>query len=118
MTPHDTLSGTKPMQSPESQFTAVVDTNVLLDVYSCHDVAKTYDDVHSRLGVAAVDERSVVYRRARAQESLWLAIYFNKIGATTFSLHHESVELLTARVPPAPGGQTLESDFSNRSRLA
>jgi hypothetical protein len=112
MTAQDTPFRTKPMQSPESQFSAVVDTNVVLDVYSCHDVAKRYDEVHSRLGIAAVDEASVVYRRTRARESLLLAIYFNKIGASTFSLHHESVELLTTRVPPAPGGQTLESDFT------
>jgi hypothetical protein len=62
---------------------------------------------------AAIDQQSVVYRRARARESLLLAMHFNNIAATTFSLHFEVLDLLTRRAPPAAGGATMESDFTN-----
>jgi hypothetical protein len=102
---------------PDTQPTplvAVTDTNFLLDLYSCHDMTGTYNEAHARLGAeGAVDDQAVVYRRARARESLLLAMHFHNVGATTFSLHFEVVDLITRRAPPAPGGETMESDFTN-----
>jgi hypothetical protein len=40
-----------------------------------------------------------------------LAIYLHRIRATTFSLHHEPLALVTEKAPPAPGGLRLEADF-------
>src|SRR5580704_11789456 len=62
--------------------------------------------------MAALDDPSIVYRRARARESLLLAMHFHKVKAQTYSLHSEVLYLLLKRVPPAPGGQTTESDFT------
>jgi hypothetical protein len=89
---------------------AVLDTNVFLDVHSCHDLTETY----AKLGPAAINDLSVVYRRARARESLLVAIYFNKIKATTFGLHFEMIELLTGRAPPTPvRGVSFEAEFAS-----
>jgi hypothetical protein len=100
------------MNPPLPTFDAVTDTNVLLDIYSCHDLSTAYDQAYARLGGGAVDDLAVVYRRARARESLLLAMHFNKVKAATCSLHFEPLDLLTRRAPPAPGGATLESDFT------
>lgn len=98
--------------SPLPETVAITDTNVLLDIYSCHDLTTTYNEAHGRLGTAARDDLAVVYRRARARESLLLATYYNKVKATTYSLHSEVLDLLLKRAPPAPGGETMESDFT------
>ena len=101
-----------PTEDETGRVDAVVDSNVLLDVYSCHDVVESYNDAYERSGNAAIDHPSVVFRRARARESLLLAIYFGKIGATTHSLHNEAIDRLITRAPPAPGGQSMTSDFA------
>jgi hypothetical protein len=102
----------EPNSPPPAPLDAVMDTNVMLDIYSCHDLANTYSEAQARRGSVALDDRPMVYRRARARESFLLALCLDKIGATTYSLHFELVALLTARAPPAPGGQTIESDFT------
>jgi hypothetical protein len=79
----------------------------------CHELTAAFSDVYGRLGDAAIDALAVVYRRARARESLLLATHLNKVKATTYSLHFEPVDLLARRAPPAPGGATMESDFTN-----
>lgn len=91
---------------------AVLDTNVFIDIHSCHDLKGTFDRLHSSLGDAAIDEPVVAYRLRRARESLLLAMYFNKNSTTTYSLHNEAVELLMLRAPPSPGGHAMESDFT------
>jgi len=96
--------------SPETR--AVVDTNVLLGIYSCHDLTNTYETTHARVGIEAIDDPAVSYRRLRARESFLLALFFNDIKATTYSLHSEVLNLMLTRVPPAEGGETMESDFT------
>jgi hypothetical protein len=73
----------------------VVDTNVILDIFSCHDLSNEYGKVDF-----TVDSPGATWRRARARESLLAAIYLHKIGATTYSLHGEAVDTLTTMVPP------------------
>ena len=77
---------------------AVVDTNVMLDVYSCHDLEGEYDKGGDIAGPNAT------YRRARARESLLLAIYLHAIRAMTYGLHHELPRKLTEMVDPAAHG--------------
>ncbi len=91
--------------------TAVVDTNLLLDVYSCHDLAGAYERLLPELGERVFEQPDLKYRMARARESFLLALYFHEIRATTYSLHHEPLALLCLRAPPAPGGHSLEADF-------
>jgi hypothetical protein len=102
------------MSQPPSPLYAVTDTNVLLDVHSCHDLASTYDRLHVGLRDAARDDPAFVYRVARARESLLLGIHFHNVKAATYSLHFEPVDLLAKRAPPAPGGATIESDFTTQ----
>jgi hypothetical protein len=91
---------------------AVLDTNVKLDIFSLHDVLESHDEALLVRGGAALHERRFVYKRARARESLLLAVQLHRMRATTFSLHHEQIELLTGRVPhDAVGGRSLPSDF-------
>jgi hypothetical protein len=87
---HRTMSNDTPI--------AVLDTNVMLDVYSCHDLANEYRKGGDVAGPEAT------YRRARARESLMLAIYLHSIRATTYGLHHEVPRMLTEMVDPAAHG--------------
>lgn len=73
---------------------AVLDTNVMLDVYSCHDLSNEY------LKGGDIAGPTATYRRARARESLLLAIYLHNIRATTYGLHHEVPGKLTDNVAP------------------
>jgi hypothetical protein len=34
--------------SPSPETLAITDTNVLLDIYSCHDLTTTYNEAHMR----------------------------------------------------------------------
>ena len=96
---------------------AVLDTNVLLDIYSVHDVFGLYGgrlagDAGSKFDLDAPD---LVYRRARARESLLLAMHLHKAKAATFSLHSEPLAQLTRLVPDdsrAKPGTDYTSDFT------
>lgn len=85
----------------DSQCTCVIDTNVLLELYSIHDVSQLYDRLHAAHGDAAEFLPEVSYRRTRAAEALQLAVALHETSATTFVLVNEGIRLLTARVPPA-----------------
>lgn len=91
---------------------AVLDTNVLLDIFSCHDVTGRLHDLRVEGVIDAIDDPSVRYRLARAREAAVLAMYLNKIAATTYSLHSEPIHQIRRLAPPVPGGTTLESDFA------
>jgi hypothetical protein len=90
----------------------IVDTNVWLDIHSCHDVSENFDALHAQIGDAAIDDPAITYRLARARDAALLAMYFHKIKATTMALTHEAIELLRRRSPPAPGGSDLRADFT------
>jgi hypothetical protein len=79
---------------------AVLDTNAFLDVYSCHDVFRDYDALYVNLGQAAAEDRKCVYRRARARESLLLAIYLHRLQVATVTLQDELLEQLEGAAPP------------------
>jgi hypothetical protein len=96
------------MMQSSNQPIAVVDTNVILDTHSVHDVLGAYDKQHANLNAP-----ELVYRRARARESLLLMIYFNKIKAATLGLHSELLAQLTKNAPPeAIPGTSFEADFT------
>jgi hypothetical protein len=99
--------GTPSVGAPEPPLVAVVDTNVLIDVYSCHDLTSTYEQV----GVEALDSSSAIYRRARARESLLLVIYLHRVRARTYSLHSEPLDVLTTNVDPQDDA-TFETHFT------
>src|ERR1019366_6931273 len=88
-------------------FVAVVDPTVLLDVYSCHELTRTYDKVRE----AGVDGAEAVYRRARARESVLLAIHLHRIKARTVSLERELLKTLTRNVDPRTD-QNFETPFT------
>jgi hypothetical protein len=90
-----------------SDIKAVVDTNVLFDFFSACDLMDDYE----QLGVEGVLSRRAIWRRARARESVLLAMHFHREKAATYSLHHEGVALLTSRVNPA-ATDTFETHFT------
>jgi hypothetical protein len=94
-----------------ASFVAVLDTNVFLDIFSCHDLISTFNAAHARCGEDAMRDPAAAYRLARARDSLLLAILLHDLRATTLGLHAESIELLTLRAPSTRGGETPESDF-------
>jgi hypothetical protein len=92
----------------------VLDSNALLDFYTNRDFADVYDAKVRALGTAADDDPQVVYRRARARESLLLAIYLHNVGATTYSLQGEVITKLTEAAPPhLEGGVDLVKDHTS-----
>jgi hypothetical protein len=84
-------------------YTALLDTNVVLDIYTTRDLEREYE----RPEGPDVDGADAVYRRARARESLLLAMYFNQRKALTYGLHHESLREVVRASPP-----TQQSDLS------
>jgi hypothetical protein len=95
--------------------TVAVDTNVFLDIHSCHDLVNDVEKLTAMLGDAdkAFDHPDVRFRIIRARESTLLAIYFNKMKTSTWSLHTESTSMLGRFAPPeTPGGQDMRSDFT------
>jgi hypothetical protein len=99
------------MDAPErfdidtSEVVAVVDTNVLLDLHSCHDLVHSYD----KSGGPETPETT--YRRKRAKEGLTLAIYLHETRATTWSVASEPVARMLANVDPN-AGDTLEFHYA------
>ena len=79
---------------------AVLDTNAFLDVYSCHDVLRDYEALYTNLGQAAAEDPKCVYRRARARESLLLAIYLHQLQGATVTLQDELLKQLEGAAPP------------------
>lgn len=88
--------GEQSFQVDTENILAVVDTNVLLDVFSCHDLAGAYDYLGR---TAAVSDPFAVYRRARARESMLLAMYLHRVQAYTYSLR-EVCRIMLSRVNP------------------
>jgi hypothetical protein len=76
----------------------VIDTNVLLDLYSCHDFEAVV--VKHGADLVAISHPDTIYRRARAREAVILAVYLDRIEATTLSLQHEALDLIQRHVPP------------------
>jgi hypothetical protein len=83
----------QPVAQPVS---AVLDTNVLLDIYSAHDLLE-------KVNCERPEEKIVAYRKARAKNSLLLAIQFHQTRATTYNLHAEVVSQIQKFAPPDPG---------------
>ena len=80
-----------------SDYVALVDTNVLLDIYTITD----WQREHERCGLEDLDGARFVYRRARARESLLLAMYFNQVKALTYGLNNEVLRTIVRASPPA-----------------
>lgn len=90
----------------------VLDTNVILDTHSCHDLLTKLDELVPSLGDAALDDQAVTFRLERAREAMLLAIYLHKIGATTFSLHNEVLEKLARFSPPGALATSFTTAFT------
>lgn len=80
------------------RYLAIVDTNVLVDLYTPTDLLRAY----ASKSPEDLDDRNCVYRRARVRESMLFALYLHESGATTLSLHDEPLAKLVELVPPRP----------------
>jgi hypothetical protein len=82
---------------------AVVDTNVMFDIASCHDLSTSdEDDVNSVVSV---------YRRQRARDAVILAMLFDRDKVTTFNLWGETAELFHKIVDPSDN-TSIETIFT------
>jgi hypothetical protein len=84
----------------EGTCACVLDTNVLLELYSIHDLTKLYAAEFEKHGETAEERALVLYRRQRAAYTLGLAIALHERSFTTFQLGGESLRILSDRVPP------------------
>jgi hypothetical protein len=75
--------------------TVVIDTNVMLDIYSPNHLMDAYE----KLGVDEPDDPFLVYRRARAREALLLAIHLHRAEIVSYSLLDENAEKLLEFAP-------------------
>lgn len=82
--------------SRPSHVVAIIDTNVILDIFSMTDLMTA--------AMAAsppdTDSSDAYFRRIRSRESLLLAWFLHTRAATTISLHHEVIRALTRAVDP------------------
>jgi hypothetical protein len=76
------------------RFAAVIDTNVLLDIYSIADLEKAYG------AAAGAETDETHFRRVRARESLVFAWLLHQRAATTISLPFEPSRMLVRDAPP------------------
>ena len=80
---------------------AVVDTCVLADVFSCHDLIEA-------IRVTKCEDDNVRYRRARVQESMILIEYLHRKRLATFSLRDELWKVFERNVPADPVSEKTE----------
>lgn len=78
----------------DSEVTAVLDSNALIDVYSLHNLAE------------AAEPEKKEYRIHRSRNALLLVIYLDEIHALTYGLR-EAVDVLRVRVPPGTAAPEL-----------
>ena len=94
-----------------SEPSIVLDTNVLLDILSWHDLMATANRAYAERGDNAMLDPAVTYRLARARESTLLAIHLNRTKATTYNLLGESVRLMLQQAPPITEGSSPVGAF-------
>jgi hypothetical protein len=105
------------MEPTSASPTLVIDTNVLIDVHSCHDYTLPLDKALEEHGEAGAWQPNVQFRGYRARAALLLALYLHETGATTYGSHGEFLEKIVALVPPAPdepGGRNWELDYTSQ----
>ena len=95
------------LASMSPRVTAVIDTNVLIDIMSIHDIVKGFVEAEKAGAKATAADALRVFqspelkpRRERARDALLLAIYLHTAGATTFCARGEATRVLTERSPP------------------
>lgn len=79
-----------------STFAVVIDSNVIIDLYSVHNLSQADDDKRD-------------FRVERARDALLFAICLHAMRATTYGIH-EPVSVLPKKVPP--GSVTPELHFT------
>lgn len=82
----------------------VIDTNVILELYSVHDLMRDFEESHAKKGEAAAEDPKVRFRRLRMADSLALAIALHEKKETSFQLVTEAIEMLMREVPPDSDG--------------
>ena len=91
---------------------AVMDTNVVLDIFSCHDLMTELDTLVPTQGADALDDEKVTFRIERAREGMLLGLHLHEIGASTFSLHSEVVAQLARVASPSEHGTSFKTAFT------
>ncbi len=90
---------------------AVIDTNVIVDLYSWHDFNDHFEHIitYASSDNVPVNDPKSRMRVSRAREALLLAIYLHKTEVTTFSLS-ESVKLVERVSKLDRKGKPLDPD--------
>lgn len=86
---------------------AVVDTNVLLAIFSWHDFIITGDTEVRRDPNATLLHPNIQFRAQRARQAFFLTLMFHERQWTTLMPLNEVVRLMTVRVPPASDRKDL-----------
>jgi hypothetical protein len=79
---------------------AAIDTNVLIEIYSAHDLLEAIDKLAHLTEPLIAVHPDVERRRVRARESLLLAHHLHQQGTFTYALLREFTDKLPNLVPP------------------
>jgi hypothetical protein len=108
---HDSVSRPSPegesasaIDTTQLRCSCVIDTNVILELYSIHDLMRDFEESHAKKGEAAAADPRVRFRRLRMADSLALAIALHEKRETSFQLVTEAIEMLVREVPPDSDG--------------
>ena len=97
----------RPRRSPRYAF--VLDTNVLVDSYSCADLFREFQHVSEAEVRAHLQSPRVGFRLRRAKDAILLADHLHRTRSRTWSLHREFLAILEGAAPPYEGGSELVS---------
>ncbi len=88
-----------PVDNPAA-FNAVVDTNVVITIYSWHDFMDDADRLFTSNPAATLEHPELAYRRERARTAFRLMLFFNEQKWIVRSPLTETLRTLLARVSP------------------
>ena len=87
---------------------AVLDTNVLVAIYSWHDFTDAARSVLSSEPAATLEHHEIQFRAQRARAAFSLALFLDERSWITQSPLNEVGRILTGKVPPSGGDRAAE----------
>jgi hypothetical protein len=98
-------------ESPTAVPNAILDTNVLLAIYSWHDLTAVVDSVLDRDPTATLEHADIQFRAQRARAAFILTLFFDERGWMTQSPLNEVGRTLTGKVPPTDIARATEINY-------
>lgn len=94
-----------------AKLNAVLDTNVGLAIYSCHDLLNAAAPILEEDPTANLTHADIQFRAQRARTAFILALFFNERGWATWAPLNELTRTLMNKAPPVDEEQGPKSNF-------